>query len=50
MTYAESGVMVNEWLVLILGVLIGLLIAVKLVALALIGALRVLKMWVERAF
>lgn len=40
----------SEWLVLILGVLLGLLIAVKLVALALIAALGVLKMWVERAF
>lgn len=41
--------MVNEWLVLILGVLIGLLIAVKLVALAVVGALRLFKSWIERA-
>jgi 4-amino-4-deoxy-L-arabinose transferase-like glycosyltransferase len=40
----------SEWLVLILGVLLGLLIAVKLVAFVVVGALRVLKMWVERAF
>lgn len=40
----------SEWLVLILGVLLGLLIAVKLVAVLLVAALRVLKMWVERAF
>jgi len=41
--------MVNEIIAVLIGVLIGLVVAVKLVAWALLGLGHLLKSWIERA-